>query len=289
MTAAKDRSDCSSRGLAPWQAEPYRLWSLLDMIDITRLSLMPPGFILGQAIVKLELVAMGASIPESNYGHVGEGIAMLLNYAEATGLQSIGPKVDRIREAIARGNQSAAWLRQSLIDLVERAEDEMKSQRFLVVQSSEVAYYEQPKPIWGNEIHVAFGSLDIAEDIEEAGKCLALNRGTASVFHLMRMMEAVVKSLGTPLKIPNPATNWGVFLGQMDTAIGKMVRNDPVCKKWSENKLLLFNVKESVRNDTMHPKATYTVEQAKEVFNAMRAYLPNLAKLVVLPIPWRDQ
>jgi hypothetical protein len=41
----------------------------------------------------------------------------------------------------------------------------------------------------------------MAEDISEAAQCLALNRPTACVFHLMRVMETGVQILGNRLGI----------------------------------------------------------------------------------------
>jgi hypothetical protein len=53
-------------------------------------------------------------------------------------------------------------------------------------------------------------------EIDEAGKCHALSRSTASVFHLMRAMEVGIGAVAACLQIPPPVKaadkNWGKFL-----------------------------------------------------------------------------
>src|SRR5262249_6091339 len=66
--------------------------------------------------------------------------------------------------------------------------------------SAEDAKYFTARRLFGEEVATKF--VPANQDIEEAGKCLALSRGTATVFHLMRVMEAGLKALAKPLGIP---------------------------------------------------------------------------------------
>lgn len=50
------------------------------------------------------------------------------------------------------------------------------------------------KDLFGGAVTSSFPSA--IDNIEEAGKCLSLDRGTASVFHLMRVMEVSLRVLG---------------------------------------------------------------------------------------------
>ena len=49
---------------------------------------------------------------------------------------------------------------------------------------------------------------------------------------------------------------------------------------WSQVHANLYHVKQAWRNDTMHPKATYTEEEAREVFDAMKAFMRHLATML---------
>ncbi len=50
--------------------------------------------------------------------------------------------------------------------------------------------------------------------------------------------------------------------------------------EWSGRHVNLYHVKQAWRNSTMHPKETCTSEQAKEVFDAVRVFMRQLATLV---------
>jgi HEPN domain-containing protein len=122
------------------------------------------------------------------------------------------------------------------------------------------------------------------EDIEEAAKALALQRPTACVFHLMRAMEIAVKRLGKRVGVQNVDKEWGKILSDIGKGIEAMPFKTEAEKRkrnrWSEVHTHLYHVKQAWRNDTMHPKQTYTREQAHEVFQACRVFMDRLADLV---------
>jgi hypothetical protein len=117
------------------------------------------------------------------------------------------------------------------------------------------------------------------EDLDEACNCLALARATACVFHLMRAMEEAVKILGTKLGVTNVEKEWGKILSDIGAKIEAMPKGQSR-DEWSACHVNLYHVKQAWRNSTMHPKETYTTEQAKEVLDAVFAFLKQLATLV---------
>jgi hypothetical protein len=157
-------------------------------------------------------------------------------------------------------------------------------QRFAVtIAPSKLGYYQQSEPLFGPEIDAAFPG-SIAEDISEAGKCLALDRATACVFHLMRVLDAAVQKLGDKLKVTivdknNVDLDWGIILANMKAPIEAMPKG-PHKDSWSEALTLLIHVKQTWRHPTMHPKQTYTPEEAKSIFEATRSFMLHLATLV---------
>lgn len=80
--------------------------------------------------------------------------------------------------------------------------------------------FRQKNPFFGDKVEDAFPRA--AEDISEAGKCLALDRSTAAVFHLMRAMESAVGRLSLKLDIPNPDREWGKLLSDIPKKIEAM-------------------------------------------------------------------
>ena len=81
--------------------------------------------------------------------------------------------------------------------------------------------YFQKTSLFGAEVSKAFPSSSF--DIEEAGMCIALSRGTACVFHLMRVMEVGLRSFARNLGISVPDDkNWGHILREISAATTRL-------------------------------------------------------------------
>jgi hypothetical protein len=122
-------------------------------------------------------------------------------------------------------------------------------------------------------------------DIEEASKCLALERPTATVFHLMRVMEIGVQQFGRKLGVRTASEKmWQNILDEIDKAIRGMPESNPVLKKrkarFAEVSAHLFNVKMAWRNPVMHPKSSYTQEQAVDIYEHVKRFASHLAQIL---------
>lgn len=151
---------------------------------------------------------------------------------------------------------------------------QMASKVTISLPSRHASYLAKEDCPYGRDVEDAFP--EAGEDILEAARCLALGRSTAVVFHLMRAMEAAVQKIASRLLIEKIDVPWGVLLSELDKKIGAMPKGNRR-DNWSELHTLLFHVKQAWRNDTMHPKRTYTDAQAEAVFNAVHTFMANLA------------
>ena len=52
---------------------------------------------------------------------------------------------------------------------------------------------------------------------------------------------------------------------------------------WSKSHVHLYHVKQAWRNDVMHPKKTYTEEEAKAAFSAVKSFMHHLSDLIEAP------
>jgi len=210
----------------------------------------------------------------------GKLLGQLREHLDAMGLRQSRRKVDaaiKICSDRHLGHLAAnEILTRSIQDLNGTIYGELEDNHFLQLSPSEAEIFET-REHFGNEVTVAFQNA--SEDIEEAGKCLALGRYTASVFHLMRAMECAVQALCVKLSIANPDRVWGKLLSDMNKTIESMPKGDSR-DRWSQSSALLYNVKQAWRNDVMHPKETYTEEQAIEVFQAVRSFMRHLSPLI---------
>jgi len=168
-------------------------------------------------------------------------------------------------------------MKEALSYLLGATADGLREKSLIILPTHLAGLYEPDAPLFGDGVELAFPNA--RNDIAEAGSCLAAGRNTASVFHCMRAMEDAVKSLSTALEIPNPDREWGKLLSDISKRIENMPKGD-IRDQWSESHSHLYHVKQAWRNSTMHPKKTYSEQDAKSVFDAVASFMRHLANLL---------
>lgn len=163
--------------------------------------------------------------------------------------------------------------------LHDTIEGELKSILFLRVSPEFAKYYQTPQ-LFGPDVSDKFSSA--IRDIEAGGKALAAGLGTASVYHMMRVMEVGLRALAKPLGIPY-APSWESYLTQIDKKIGQKHKTKGV--KWKRDEPFfrdaygdLVAVKIAWRNPTMHIVRHYDQEDAEDVLRAVRRFMKRLAE-----------
>lgn len=133
--------------------------------------------------------------------------------------------------------------------------------------------------LFGEPVVQAFPTAK--EDIDEAGKCLAFDRGTACVFHLMRVLEAGLYAIAGALEVQDIEPNWANAIDQIDKKIRGLPRKTPQEKVdlafYSDASAYLFNVKEPWRNRSVHSGQMYTEEKAQQIFESVRGFIQVLS------------
>ena len=154
---------------------------------------------------------------------------------------------------------------------------QMNSKLVLVYGSRFANFIKSDDPPYGREVDDAFPKA--SGEISEAAKCLAFQRPTACVFHLMRAMELAVQKLAECLRIDNIEKEWGKLLSEIAKVIEQMPKGQGR-DAWSGVLTHLYHVKQAWRNDTMHPKTTYTEAEAETVFAAVKSFMVELVPMV---------
>jgi len=159
---------------------------------------------------------------------------------------------------------------------------ELKGRAFLQVQRQDL--FEKGSALFGPDLPIKFP--DASFEIDEGGKCLALERGTACVFHLMRAMEIAVRATARCLQISDPIKpserNWGFILGEIKKGIDARwptaaSRHGGDGAFFETLYASLSAVRNPWRNATMHVEKRYTVEEADDVLAAVRGFMRLLA------------
>ena len=145
-----------------------------------------------------------------------------------------------------------------------RLVDDLTMVAVFVLEESKAALFDPAEPLFGSEVASRFAT-EAAFEIDEAAKCLALGRPTASVFHMMRTMEVAIRAIARCLQISDPIRpaerNWAF---QSVDVKGR-------------GKLGLEAVRNPWRNATMHIEKKYTDDEAEHIFVAVKGFMKKLA------------
>jgi hypothetical protein len=172
----------------------------------------------------------------------------------------------------------------SVESIIQRLSDELSMAKVLVIEAEKQKYYDPRDPAFGCDVTNKF--ISVLFELDEAGKCLALGRPTACVFHLMRIMEIGVRAIARCLQIPDPVKpaerNWGHILDEIwngiaakwPTTTDRMGGDGAL---FEELHASLDAVKNPWRNATMHVERKYTDDEAEHVFAAVRGFMMKLA------------
>ena len=234
--AQPDISRANDLAVWPWQAEPYRLWSLLDM-EQTNISEALKATIAAMRIVGLREPNVSAVIPflgvmpepkkkqrralrEDVIKGIDEAIAA---YGRSNLPSRLINKLSRLRRDVdeVKAKQiDMKSVRTRLTDFAEDLVDELGEPIFLYIPAEERALFEQKEPLFGQAVADAFP--DGNRDIAAAGRCLTLGEGTACVFHSMRVLEHGLRALATKVGLPADAMaqqNWQNVIDQIEKKI----------------------------------------------------------------------
>jgi len=189
----------------------------------------------------------------------------------------------RLFELLDNSKGNFGTLRDLAVEAEGRLVDELKEMTCFAVEGEQERLYEA-KQLFGADVANRFPGAQV--DIEEAGRCLALDRPTACVFHLMRVLERGLQALARDLGMPKEQMerNWQQLLQDIEAKVKaspfKTASEKEARSRRAAAVAHLRNVKDAWRNDVIHPRDTYTVEQARDVFNHCRALMVSLAGFV---------
>lgn len=210
------------------------------------------------------------------------GINTIIKQCEECDLPLSADQLRRTRKRVEEGCTNAD-MEPLIQELMNRIEDESKRLVVMAIEPEHVKYivageFFDPTEPSAAKVSVQFSSA--AEDISEAGKCLACGRGTACVMHLNRVMEVGLGALAGAVGV-GPQNDWGKYLDKIDkelqhrlTTSGARTTDEQF---YSEVHITFDGVRRAWRNPTMHVDKTYTVEHAEEIMIATRSFMRHLA------------
>lgn len=250
---------------------PGKLWSLLDVLELKAAVFMH----LMQVMSNSQALVEGTSgnLPTEIVQTCGSWADSINALCEEIGLVVTQRSTEYIRQA-----KTSEDLDYAFRHVKSTIHDELKGQSFYAPHANAQAYFRKDK-LFGDAVWTAFPSAN--DDIYEAGMCLALDRYTACVMHLMRASEVGLKALGQAVGV-GEQTDWGAYIREvikgLDTKAGEAGKRAPDAQFYSEIAVSFDRVRRAWRNPSMHVERSYTLEQAEEIFQSTRSFMQHVAE-----------
>jgi hypothetical protein len=283
--------------IQPVADQPHGLWSLWDMLTFNASSFYNATISLGalRRLIQEEGAREEGEDSPWKPGAIMDVAGASLGMSKVRELEgsliALGARmtlisVDRFKNSLTdRDNRITNEQFSDYVEEIElRLRDELSFIRTLVIEEKHHSYFEPTHPHFGQDCQDKF--LSASFEIDEAGKCLALGRPTASVFHLMRTMEIAILALSRCMAIPDPVKpvdrNWGKILesvwsgieARWPTTVSRLSGDGALFESLHAS---LDAVKNPWRNATMHVENKYTDDEAEHIFVAVKGFMKKLA------------
>lgn len=195
----------------------------------------------------------------------------------------------RLRECLAQQpcSLTVGAATQALTEVESRFADHLVEIKMFALNPQEAIYLQNADDLIEiDDFSIAFPTA--AFEVEEAAKCIAVGRFTASVFHSMRMLEIAIKALSKRLGIEDPTKpaekNWAVILKKIKERIDELW---PPANRMPGSEGAAFEtmyshldaVRNPWRNATMHVETIYAPHDALHILRCSAYFVRLLSAL----------
>lgn len=263
-------SACGRQGSERLTGGTRRLWSLWDMLILDAAEFMQ----LIHALLSTELVGRDLRGPVDERGkQIFESSRVeIMRICESLGLPMSVKTADNMLNAC----ETFPQFHQAIQQITNTVMIELKGRKFYGPLLRYEQYYSQPK-LFGNDVFDSFPSAN--DDIYEAGTCLALERSTACVMHLMRVLECGLAALANAVGVKKQ-NDWGKYIKEIGEELDRRAVTSGARSAdeqfYAETAANFDRLRRAYRNPTMHPDKTYSQERAEEILVAVKSFMSHL-------------
>lgn len=250
-----------------------RLWNLWDMLDLHAADFMK--LVINHRTLLMRFRGQTGELPDSFRRSTDKYATQMRAFCDGLCLTTTSDLTKWIEHAKTLRDLMSA------MDSVERAlHSELGQRKYFAPDPKYASYFDNPK-LFGPVVFVAFSSAN--NDITEAGNCLALERSTACVMHLMRIVETGLAALAKSVGVPHQ-NDWGSYLREIDKALTAHVKAGRARSSqeqfYAEVALTIDHMRRAWRNPIFHVEKVYAPEQAREILESVKSFMIHLAKEV---------
>jgi hypothetical protein len=247
-----------------------RLWGLWDMLILDAKQFVS----LLHTLLTTELAVRNAAGPlQPTLARSIDGSAR----ASATLCEQMGlPVSKRTIENMMVDCKTVEDLHRAVQQVYATIAIELEGRKYYGPLPDLAKYYDQPK-LFGAEVFDHFETAN--DDIYEAGMCLALERPTACVMHLMRVLEVGLASLANVLAI-RKQNDWGRYIKEIGDELDRRAKASGARSEdeqfYSEAAANFDRLRRAYRNPSMHADKSYSQERAEEILIAVKSFMRHL-------------
>jgi hypothetical protein len=203
----------------------------------------------------------------------------LIEQLRGMGLKLSCKSIEHIKKQVVESKWVNPTMSPEIAEARRRIHDELEDVFLFSINRNYEEFWNQKSSLFGADVDSKFP--EVSEDISESAKCIAVGRYTAAVFHLMRATEALVQHFGSVLGVTLTFNkNWQNILDETAKSLKALPQKDAKTIKLYGVNAHLHSVKMAWRNEVMHPKATYTEEEALNVYNNVKTFARDLATIL---------
>lgn len=268
----------------------YRIVSLWEMykfrIDMFFLAAQTVENFRGGAFM---LSHLRQPVPEEMVREQPSTLKAIAKHCDDAGLEDAQPHIARMLERLEGkyGGYDAARLNADFNELHWRLQDEMGKILVMRIPKDRQEFYDNPLKGWERIVERFPKALS---DVEEAHKCMALDRYSAAVFHSVQIVEAGLIELGTFIQVNDPLSGWTSVAQRLKKIIETNYQDLSAFEKANRPFLEQLQgtveaLKNAWRNKISHAHGKLTImtgeefhpDVVQEILSATRAFMRRLA------------
>lgn len=272
--------------LAPCPSLPFRrsshgLVSLWEMLSFRAQSFY-------EAICTIERLEMATRVPAFQDQLLGPEsrktllppLDSLLDGCTLLELPLTAKSIVRLKQRLQAADEISGRQLGTLVnDIIDRFRDEIDAMQLMIIPTEDQKFFDNPVILFGEEVSERFGKA--IPDLEEAGKCLALDRHTASAFHLMRALEVPLQIFARKLLPNDIRPNWDPIIRKIDDEL-KLPHKERAIQGdvdfYANVSAHLHAIKLAWRNRINHLDEPVSGDKARDIFSATKSLMIYLAE-----------
>jgi hypothetical protein len=252
------------------------LWSIDEMMRYTAAGVLTAMLWLN--VPHVEFIGGGIDAEEFRE-KLRKGLLEVKETAERCKLSKVSAKAERLLKTwLKDDNADIAVIMAMVASFVGDTQMELSEHAFFRIPTEEKSFYD--------DIQLTTAAMNAfpsaVPEVDNAGKCFALDQPTAAVLHLMRALEVPLTTLITALNFTPSNLNWQTVINECEREIRKLKNKDDQ-EFYGEAATNFLYFKNAWRNHAMHGRDTYDKKQAFDIMMHVGGFMKVLSTRLCEP------